>query len=208
MPHQQIIEDGIVAGNCYDKYSSSNPLVKWMMGGFWSKVEELLAIAGATDIHEVGCGEGHLTCRVAQKGYQVRATDFSTQVIDIACEQSKAQGVGVCFEARSIYDLDPDRDAAELIMCCEVLEHLPHVPEALDILTSLAKPYLLVSVPREPLWRMLNCARGKYLASLGNTPGHINHWSRKSFLQLLHSRFRIIEVRNPFPWTMALCCVN
>jgi len=27
-----------------------------------------------------------------------------------------------------------------------------------------------VSVPREPLWRMLNMARGAYWKSLGNTP--------------------------------------
>ena len=31
--------------------------------------------------------------------------------------------------------------------------------------------HLLVSVPREPLWRGLNMARGAYLKDLGNTPG-------------------------------------
>ena len=45
--------------------------------------------------------------------------------------------------------------------------------------------WLLVSVPREPLWRGLNLARGSYLRELGNTPGHLNHWSKRRFASLL-----------------------
>jgi hypothetical protein len=55
---------------------------------------------------------------------------------------------------------------------------------------------------------VLNLARGKYLADLGNTPGHVNHWSRSGFLDLLSRRFEIVEVRTPLPWTMALCKVR
>ena len=40
-------------------------------------------------------------------------------------------------------------------------------------------------MPREPLWRGLNMARGAYVKDLGNTPGHLNHWSRKAFVELL-----------------------
>ena len=39
--------------------------------------------------------------------------------------------------------------------------------------------------PREPLWRGLNIARGAYLKDLGNTPGHLNHWSKRGFVALL-----------------------
>ena len=76
---------------------------------------------------------------------------------------------------------------------------------AVDTLAGLAQPYLLASVPREPVWRVLNLARGKYLGSLGNTPGHVNHWSRAGFLALLSRRFDRVETRTPLPWTMALC---
>ena len=67
-----------------------------------------------------------------------------------------------------------------------------------------AERYLLVSVPREPLWRGLNMARGAYLAQLGNTPGHLNHWSRRSFARLLSRFGQVVELRSPFPWTMLL----
>jgi hypothetical protein len=63
-------------------------------------------------------------------------------------------------------------------------------------------------VPREPLWRGLNLARGAYVQSLGNTPGHVNHWSRRGFVRLLARHGRVIEVRSPFPWTMLLVAVG
>ena len=64
--------------------------------------------------------------------------------------------------------------------------------------------HLLVSVPREPLWRALNMARGAYLTDLGNTPGHVNHWSRRGFEALLSRHGEVVETRSPFPWTMTL----
>ena len=61
-----------------------------------------------------------------------------------------------------------------------------------------------MSVPREPLWRGLNLARGAYLKALGNTPGHVNHWSKRSFAALLGRHGKVVETRSPFPWTMLL----
>ena len=46
-------------------------------------------------------------------------------------------------------------------------------------MARVAKRWILVSVPREPLWRGLNIARGAYWKDLGNTPGHLNHWSKR-----------------------------
>jgi len=61
-----------------------------------------------------------------------------------------------------------------------------------------------VSVPREPLWRGLNMARGAYWRDLGNTPGHVNHWSKRGFVSLLSCVGVVEEVRSPFPWTVVL----
>jgi hypothetical protein len=47
-------------------------------------------------------------------------------------------------------------------------------------------------------------ARGAYWSELGNTPGHLNHWSRRSFVSLLSRHGTVVEVRSPFPWTMLL----
>jgi hypothetical protein len=47
-------------------------------------------------------------------------------------------------------------------------------------------------------------ARGAYLRDLGNTPGHLNHWSKRSFVSLLERHGEVVEARAPFPWTMLL----
>jgi hypothetical protein len=75
-------------------------------------------------------------------------------------------------------------------------------------MARVAGRHLLVSVPREPLWRALNLARGAYVHDLGNTPGHVNHWSKRGFVRTVARYGEIAEVRSPFPWTMLLVRVS
>ena len=95
-------------------------------------------------------------------------------------------------------------DEFDLASAIEVLEHVPDPERTLAEMARCAARHLLVSVPREPLWRMLNMARGAYLRELGNTPGHLNHWSGARFARLLARHGEVVEVRSPFPWTMVL----
>lgn len=200
-----IIEEGVVAGNFYNKYKTKNPIARYFMQGFINSVMELVAVTHADDIHEVGCGEGYLSAILAKGSSRIRASDFSQQVIDKAQAITKKTGINIDFKVAGIYDLIPGKDMAELVVCCEVLEHLEHPQRAMGVLSTLANPYLLVSVPREPIWRLLNMARGKYIGSVGNTPGHIQHWSKKSFLNMLNKYVNIVKVLTPLPWTIALC---
>ena len=152
----------------------------------------------------MGCGEGELARRLAARGLRVRGTDAANAVIREARRRAEAADVAVEFRAAPVEELEPARDSAELIVCCEVLEHLPDADAGLATVARLANPWAIVSVPREPLWRSLNVARLKYLHDLGNTPGHINHWSRRAFLSLLSRHGEVAEVRSPFPWTILL----
>lgn len=189
-----------VAGNYYDKYNSKNPIARALMAGFLSSFDALVEKSGASSALEVGCGEGHLSIRLANAGLSLRAIDLEPDAI----EQAKSLHPGIHFEAQDLYDLDPIA-RSELVVCCEVLEHVPDPEKALNLLSSVADPWLLLSVPREPLWRVLNTARGKYLGDLGNTPGHVQHWSTQGFLKMIANHAKIIEVRKPLPWTMVLC---
>lgn len=199
-------ENGIVVGNAYDKYGSGNPVVRWIMAGFESALSELVAQAAPTTIHEVGCGEGHWVLRWASQGMKARGSDFSSQAIELARENAADQGLSSdLFEVRGIETLQAGRDGADLVVCCEVLEHLEDPVVGLQALQRVTEKYLIVSVPREPLWHVLNMARGKYWSSLGNTPGHVQHWSKRGFLRLVSAHFQVVAVRSPLPWTMLLC---
>lgn len=194
----------IPAGNSYDKYGTRNPIARYLMGGFLEAFDELSGKTAANTVFEAGCGEGHLSLRLARRGYRVRGSDLSTEIVNTAQSNARREGLDAPFTARSIYDLD-ESDSADLVVCCEVLEHLDKPDAALRVLTRIARPWLLVSVPREPLWRALNILRGSYLTDWGNTPGHLQHWSTPSFLSFLSGAIDVVEVRRPFPWTMALC---
>lgn len=199
-------ESNTVTGNVYDKYGSNNPIVRRMMGGFEASLKELVDEVKPETIHEVGCGEGRWTIEWNSQGYHARGSDFSSRVIELARQNAKNAGIeGEVFFQKSVYDIDTPSDTADLVVACEVLEHLQSPDAALAAITRTESPYLIASVPREPLWRMLNMARGKYVRSLGNTPGHVQHWSTKEFVDLLSRRLEVLRVQQPLPWTMVLC---
>jgi SAM-dependent methyltransferase len=195
----------LAGGNHYPKYTTRNPIARRLVDGFMAALADLAERSGAKQAHEVGCGEGFLSTMLAQRGVAVRGSDISPSAVAIARQRAAALRVPVTFRVADLHDLTRADDGAELVVCCEVLEHLVDPARALALLASLARPYLIVSVPREPLWRMLNLARGRYWAALGNTPGHLQHWSARGFLALLEDHVEVREARTPLPWTMALC---
>jgi len=195
------------AGNYYDKYGTANPIARRLMQGFLDSFDALAAQVPVFASLEIGCGEGELSIRLARRGFRVQGCDISAEIVEEARRRAAIANVAATFWAQPIETIDETK-AAPLVVCCEVLEHLDDPARGVDTLARLARPYLIASVPREPVWRVLNLARGKYLADLGNTPGHVNHWSRRGFLNLLGRRFDIVAVRTPLPWTMALCKVR
>lgn len=198
-------ENDIIAGNVYDKYGSSNPLVKWIMTRFDKALSELVSESSPVTIHEVGCGEGYWVLKWKGQGFDARGSDFSRQVISIAKDNAAQNNLPTSiFTVRSIYDLDLN-DSADLVVCCEVLEHLNSPEAGLLALKKMSPKKLILSVPREPLWSLLNMARGKYLSDWGNTPGHVQRWSVTEFQSLVAKYFKIIKVKTPLPWTMLLC---
>lgn len=76
--------------------------------------------------------------------------------------------------------------------------------EALAEVARVARNFVLISTPWEPVWRMMNMVRGKYLRDLGNTPGHIQHFGRGDLLELASTRLEVVSVRRPLPWTVIL----
>lgn len=203
-PPPLISQQEVITGNVYDKYETRNPIARYLMRGFLTAFTSMVEFSGAKDVHEVGCGEGHLSMILAQYAARVRASDISERVLEKARTLAEANNARISFKAASIYDLDPAKDAAELVVCCEVLEHLPDPERALQILCCLARPYLLISVPQEPVWRILNLLRAKYVGSLGNTPGHLQHWSKGAIINCVRRHARVVRVSTPFPWTMIL----
>jgi 2-polyprenyl-3-methyl-5-hydroxy-6-metoxy-1,4-benzoquinol methylase len=205
--HGPVVEDGVIAGNFENKYAATGVIKRRLMNGFLDAGTGLAVEAQCRDVLEVGCGEGQLSIHLARKlGLPIRATDFSQQILAQAEENARAANANaqVSFGVLDLNTVEASVALAELVVCCEVLEHVPDPGRVLRQLNRLASKRLLLSVPREPIWRLLNMARGKYLADFGNTPGHLQHWSTRAFLDFVGSELDILAVRTPLPWTVVL----
>jgi ubiquinone/menaquinone biosynthesis C-methylase UbiE len=194
--------EGTVTGNTYDKYGSSNLVVRRLMAGFERSLDDLLARATPRSLLDVG--EGVLTHRWAQR-LEGRVVGIDLEDPSLRAEWERRRAPNLEFRAMKAERLPFADGEFSLASAVEVLEHVPDPSHTVAEMARVARGgHLLVSVPREPLWRALNMARGAYLRDLGNTPGHLNHWSKRGFVALLSRHGEVAEARSPFPWTMLL----
>jgi 2-polyprenyl-3-methyl-5-hydroxy-6-metoxy-1,4-benzoquinol methylase len=190
-----------VVGNVYDKYGTRNPIARHLMRGFMSAVTNLYRTCEATSVLEVGCGEGKLARHLYGAGrepdrFEISDLELSAVLSDLP--------EAIAVREASIYELPYAQDEFDLVVCCEVLEHLEDPAAGLAELARVARRRVLLSTPWEPVWRAMNVARGKYLRDLGNTPGHLQHFSRRGLHRLAQRHLRVLERRTPLPWTILL----
>ena len=198
------LTSSVPTGNTFDKYGSSNPVVRRLMAGFHSALDELWEKAGPRSVLDVGCGEGVLTCDWADRLGDGRIVGIDLDDPKLRTEWDKRSRANLEYRVEEATRLSFDDDEFDAATAIEVLEHVPEPEATVAEMARVAGRWLLVSVPREPLWRGLNIARGSYWGGLGNTPGHVNHWSKRSFHSMLSRYGTVEEARSPFPWTMLL----
>jgi SAM-dependent methyltransferase len=194
----------VPTGNTFDKYGSTNPVVRRLMSGFQRTLDELFAEAAPESVLDIGCGEGVLTEQWARRLGSGRVVGTDLEDPKLEAEWATRRRPNLQFQAMRVESLSFADDEFDLVAATEVLEHVDHPEAAVAEMARVARRWLLVSVPHEPLWRALNVARGAYLRDLGNTPGHLNHWTRAGFVGMLGAHGHVVQTRSPFPWTMLL----
>ena len=184
------------------KYVRSNAITRRLLGGFFDALGR--AVASVDGVHsalEVGCGEGVSTERIKAMlpaGTLLHASDINRERLAAA----RVRNPEIPIVEESIYSLArPDR-SYDLVFTLEVLEHLDDPERALSEICRVSRRWVICSVPREPVWRALNLMRLKYVGGLGNTPGHLNHWSKGGFTEFAGRKLDVRRRLSPFPWTM------
>jgi ubiquinone/menaquinone biosynthesis C-methylase UbiE len=193
------VTTAVLTGNTYDKYTSKNPIERRLVAGFFAALVESLPRTPPETVLEVGVGEGEVSSKLRALYPKARIVGVDLPDERLAAEWYARGLVGLCAD---IADLPFPAKTFDLVMAIEVLEHVPDPEAAIAELARLSRGHLVLSVPREPIWRVANMLRGKYLSALGNTPGHVQHWSRRGFSELVSSELDIEGLRSPFPWTM------
>jgi SAM-dependent methyltransferase len=147
-------------------------------------VEVLKPPADAT-ILDVGCGSCSHSVRLARRGFNVRAVDFSESALGMAGERLKAQGLAerVTLGRENILELSFPDESFDYVICWGVLMHIPDVGRAVAELSRVVKPggFLVVSegnmssleaVGLRGLKRVL----GREKATLKRTPAGMEFW--------------------------------
>jgi ubiquinone/menaquinone biosynthesis C-methylase UbiE len=188
----------VPTGNVVHKEATKNPIERRMVDGFGAALQECLPTA-ARRVLEVGCGEGRQLTAIGSRfpGADLIGLDLPDVELMEAWD-----GVESKMVQGSALTLPFADNAFDLVLAIEVLEHLPDPEHALSEIARVASDAVVLSVPWEPVWRIGNLVRGRYVGDLGNTPGHIQHWSRRGFTQLVGRYLRVEQIRRPVPWTM------
>lgn len=187
---------GKIGSKLIDNYFSS---VGQLIGCMGDRSEPLKAI-------EIGCGEGFSTQRIARM-LPSQAVFTASEFVSDLVPKARERNPNVHVLQESVYELTHPEEAFDVVFLLEVLEHLDYPDKALAEIARVLKPdgNLILGVPREPLWCMLNMARGKYLRHFGNTTGHLNHWSKIMLKMYIEGHFGPVRhVRSPLPWTIVL----
>jgi ubiquinone/menaquinone biosynthesis C-methylase UbiE len=172
--------------NFSGKYEDTNLISKFLVDNYFKSVEKLLnKITNINSAHEIGCGEGRSTMKINKMISNLTASEYVESLIPLA----KNNNPHLTIFQESVYELKYKDNSVELVLLLEVLEHLDFPKLALEELKRISKKYIILGVPREPLWRFLNICRFKYLRNFGNTPGHLNHWSKKSIIKLVEKEY-------------------
>jgi SAM-dependent methyltransferase len=193
---------GVITGNHTPKYTAKNPAIRWLTERWLDRLDASLTTLSAQELPtrplEVGSGEGVISARVHERFGSCVSLDLPDAVLR-AEWRSRPGPHYLNGDAQQL----PFRDSQfDLVVCVEVLEHLVDPVRGLREIARVGSKHLLLSVPREPVFRSCNLFTGRYVKDLGNTPGHFNHWSTRAFTRFVSEVADVREVRTPFPWTV------
>ena len=200
------------AGQDAAKYGSTNPVVSRLLDRWTGRLREVVGPVRGTVV-DVGTGEGLCLERVLAPGSRddssLEDVPAPDRVVGVEYRFDKA-----AVAAGRLPDVQltvgdagmlpfPDR-AADLVMCIEVLEHLPAVAPAVAELARITGDRCVVSVPYEPWFRLGNLGRGKNIGRLGNDPEHLHAFTPGRLRRTLAASFDDVRVVPAFPWLIAV----
>jgi len=192
----------VTTGNYYNKHETTNYLYRLLVNRYKSTLQNLVKHLPGTNGFEIGSGEGYIVDYIneVRPDLQLMGSDISLDLIrKTAADHLDSGWLITLGEA-----LPFSNRSFDIVFACEVLEHVYQPEEVLKEIQRITDGYLVISVPQEPIWRILNMLRFKYVRDFGNTPGHVNHWSVNGITQLIGKYFQVEQVKVAFPWSFVV----
>lgn len=185
------------------KHLNPNPLQRFLLERFHQQISRLVRQTHVTRLLDAGCGEGFVMQHLQQDFETLKAIggDFSADALAWGRANVKH---GMPLANLDVHHLPFSDNSFPLVICLEVLEHLPDSTVGLRELARVSSEYILLSVPHEPFFRGANFIRGKHVAAFGNDPEHLHNYSGAGFRRMVSRVTDIIWHGYSFPWQIAL----
>jgi 2-polyprenyl-3-methyl-5-hydroxy-6-metoxy-1,4-benzoquinol methylase len=147
---------------------------------------------------EVGCGGGFHAMRLARRGYEVKAVDFSDSVLDVARANVRAAGLEQLIDVgrEDLVDLSYADGSFDYVLCWGVLMHVPELERAIEELGRVIAPggHLIVhegNVHSPEAIAIVAAKRMTRRPGLRRTPAGVEHWKETSAGPLLTRRANV-----------------
>ncbi len=144
---------------------------------------------------DVGCGAGELDCSIASLGKTGKGVDFSDKAIETGNTLRDKYGISETaleFKKQDAFKL-VGKEKYDLVISCEVLEHVEDDRALLKTLVALSNRYVIISVP----------AKEKLFDEWDTMVGHYRRYERDGLKKLLESsELNVVNFANyGFPFT-------
>jgi 2-polyprenyl-3-methyl-5-hydroxy-6-metoxy-1,4-benzoquinol methylase len=186
----------------YAKFQTRNPVARLLFGRFYDALGRIVAELRPESVLDAGCGEGETLERLhGLMPREVHGFDNNPTCVQFAAARLPAYR----FSTGDVCRMDFPDARFDTVLCLEVLEHLAEPAVALRELLRVSRMHVVISVPNEPLFRLTNLARGKYVGRWGDHPEHCQHWNRASLAEFLAGAAEVVVVQSSYPWLIAIC---
>jgi ubiquinone/menaquinone biosynthesis C-methylase UbiE len=186
----------------YEKFQTGNPVVRRLIDRFYNRLFAVIEPLKASSLLDAGCGEGETLARLdGSLPERTVAVDLSPEAVEFTAKRLPT----VETACQSVEELPFEDDSFDLVLCLEVLEHIPEPDAAVGELARIARRRVVISVPHEPWFKLGSLLRGKYMRGLGNHPEHVNHWNPRTLRAFLEPQLEVVSLRGSFPWLIAEC---
>ncbi len=97
------------------------------------------ALKGLTLI-DIGCGGGLIAEPMARQGAKVTAIDPGENNINAASIHAEANQIEIDYRCCRAEDVVKQQETFDIVLCLEVVEHVPNVPAFVELISQLVAP--------------------------------------------------------------------
>lgn len=120
----------------YDTFMDNIPYEDWIK--YIVKILDMNNIKDGTII-DLACGTGNISIALSKLGYEMIGVDLSYDMLNVAYDKTKEQGLDIIYLNKDMRNLNIDRKAKAVISICDSINYLLNEDDILKTFKSVKK---------------------------------------------------------------------